>query len=1031
MKKNIIWLAALIAMIIAIALSFGVFSESEAQIISLCFILFVSAFLLVRNLENEGMRTILFMAEPCLTGICKAFSKTEFASFVSQLYNNIIDSLCNKIGIDSPNNIGNETALIVLFWIFFIIILVFYGQDRTAIGIHKGNENPIFREKNFSEKSMAFCNALRQRLETLNRETDWNENLFTPIEAEVEVNVKGRRKKKYSDLLKCLKKTKHGADVFLVLGDPGAGKSVSLRKLCLELLDESKKTKKIPVYINLKKWNKNWNINKLPNKNDLIEFVKEELYENGDFFTDGFLNGYFDSMLEDGRWYFIFDSFDEMPCLMGKQHCQELIDHISEILFQFMTGNNQSGGVVASRLYKAPSEAIRPTIILRIQEFNDIKIQTMLEKYLNNADEIVKELFGKREDLVVLCRNPFYLTLLINFIKEKGIVFPKNQMDLYSNFVDGRLNKCAGKIESEDFSKEDVHKAAKRLAAFFQESPKYGLECPIYELYQQSNGLFKEYWQKAIKILEYAKICRFGGINGSVSFVHRRFQEFFLVESIMEQHQDIGDDEYNGIINGSGMRDALVLYCEVTNDAKAYEIARYCWDVIKNNISYRNSILNKGSIELVNTLNFMSEAFRNRQNILSDFIKEFEQLIIESINDDTDFVILIAFTNSMVLFDQQNMHDAILKIFSLKNRWLNDLILQNCRLIHKLENRVETRFSTYFFTMKMTTFLKRYKNTHFSLSISKSFRYVKIVHLCIFMKYISMMVTVGVSAIILLTKLIDSSWSIQKTVTPLHIVNFYDDILNYATKIIFIIYIITHHHIYRQGKYVDNIFFIISSIFFPGIVMFGILLNAPEWSVVIYLAIILCVISFNAAQLIIFVHDFYYLFKKIVINLSKGCTSFTKLLNQFILYIKLLKQRVFLINFIKLICSIAITIAFWVIFKNYKDLFGIIFALICIVAAAVTPIHLVCYFVHYCQDGYWVKHRPSIQLIKREDLAKNLSALHFAKWKYLYVEKLLQNKTKLEGDWPNGCRPGQEDDNLENILAKLDCLSLEIIHRIF
>ena len=69
-----------------------------------------------------------------------------------------------------------------------------------------------------------FCKVLRQKLEAINRETDWNENLFTPIQAEVEVNIKGRRKKKFEDLLKCLRSVKHKGAVFLVLGEPGAGK---------------------------------------------------------------------------------------------------------------------------------------------------------------------------------------------------------------------------------------------------------------------------------------------------------------------------------------------------------------------------------------------------------------------------------------------------------------------------------------------------------------------------------------------------------------------------------------------------------------------------------------------------------------------------------------------------------------------------------------------------------------------------------------------------------------------------------------
>jgi predicted NACHT family NTPase len=40
----------------------------------------------------------------------------------------------------------------------------------------------------------------------------------------------------------------------LILGDPGAGKSTSLRKLAKELLKELPATRRIPIYVNLKEW---------------------------------------------------------------------------------------------------------------------------------------------------------------------------------------------------------------------------------------------------------------------------------------------------------------------------------------------------------------------------------------------------------------------------------------------------------------------------------------------------------------------------------------------------------------------------------------------------------------------------------------------------------------------------------------------------------------------------------------------------------------------------------------------------------
>lgn len=1019
MKKATL-IRAVLTVIFALVAWLWLFSESAAQLISVAFVLAVPPIVLAQNIEKEGMRTLLLTLEPVPLGLCKILANTKFAEFFSGFCNIILEFMCGKMGISPPAYFGNETSLTVFFWTIFVIAILLLGKiDRTAMGIHNGNGDSEFRERNYSDRSVSFCQELRQRLETLNRETDWNENLFTPIDAEVEVNINGKHKRKYTDLLKCLKKTRRGADVFLVLGDPGAGKSVSLRKLCLELLDEAKKTKKIPVYINLKKWNKNWNLDQLPNKNDLIKFVKESLYENGDIFTDEFLNSYFDKMLEDGRWYFVFDSFDEMPCLMGKQNCQELIDHISELLFQFLTGRNQSGGVIASRLYKAPSDAAKPTVILRIQEFNDIKIQQMLKKYLTHAEEVVKELFGKREDLVVLCRNPFYLTLLINFVRERGLVFPKNQMELYSNFVEGRLKKCAGKLECEHFSKEDVHNAAKKLAVFFQESVEYGLECPARELYQQTSEHDQEYWRKALKILEYAKICRFGGTDETVSFVHRRFQEFFFVEHIIERHQDIGDAEYSSITYGSGLRDALVLYCDVAEEEKAHEIAEYCWNTIQKNIVYRTSILTQEGLSLVNVLDFMAEAFRNRKNVLSDFVKKFERLVMESLNEDTDFVILLSLTNSMVLFDQKHLQKAALSIFHLGNRWLNDAVMQNCRLIQRVSRRLEAKFSEYFLAMDIRTFLRCYRNTHFSLSISKSFWYIRIVHDGILLRYLTFIVATVLAIIGILGKLSGiqqfTGVNLELASSSAHTISFIRLVAMILMFInIFSVFSLSLSHtklrIFYPGGLTMSLLFAFPRFFIPLIIV-----AILTWTVVFttyittFVWYIVFTIAFTAVYWMIIVHNLSSLsLKKIFKRLKR-------------LLLISFSDRMLLISIVGHVFIIVVSILVFPIIERHPAIYRIIFSVLGIALL----FSLTRSFIYYWKDRRWVIHRPNIQRINRDELAANLETLHFPKWKRLYVEHLMQNKTTLEGEWPEGKRPGKEDDDLIRILAKLDCISLE------
>ncbi len=169
-----------------------------------------------------------------------------------------------------------------------------------------------FQEPDYQILRNRFCQFMAGYLDRLDEETNWSDSDYTTLEAEIEMTrQQGKSPRVVADLIKAIRQDQESPS-FLLIGDPGSGKSVSLRRLARELYQEvptQGSRAVVPIYVNLKEWTGS----RSPTDQDISNFVSRYLQQISGRAGQRFLRNYYEKMLRSGLFLFIFDSFDEMP----------------------------------------------------------------------------------------------------------------------------------------------------------------------------------------------------------------------------------------------------------------------------------------------------------------------------------------------------------------------------------------------------------------------------------------------------------------------------------------------------------------------------------------------------------------------------------------------------------------------------------------------------------------------------------------------------------------------------------------------
>lgn len=148
-------------------------------------------------------------------------------------------------------------SLVAQLLVSIVIIalnIVWRSQDVTDTPTESSESLSSLANQDFSKSLKRYRNALISALDRYDSDVNWSDRELTLLEAEVETEKNNRlRPKIVKDLVAAIKRDRDSS-VFIVLGDPGSGKSVSLRRLVRIFCQQAQNTGVIPVYVNLREY---------------------------------------------------------------------------------------------------------------------------------------------------------------------------------------------------------------------------------------------------------------------------------------------------------------------------------------------------------------------------------------------------------------------------------------------------------------------------------------------------------------------------------------------------------------------------------------------------------------------------------------------------------------------------------------------------------------------------------------------------------------------------------------------------------
>ena len=221
------------------------------------------------------------------------------------------------------------------------------------------------------------------------------------------------------------------------------------------------------------------------------------------------------------------------------------------------------------------------------------------------------------------------------------------------------------------------------------------------------------------EIFHHAVLVRLGGADQErVSFVHRRFNEYFVAQGLIRHPERI---RLEFIPTDSQWRDALVLYCEVSDEPRATAIANFCWKEVRGRADRAIDQAHPDSLRTVHSLRFLYDAFRARRECLAGFRDQLESLLARELSLGRGLLAVKIVLEATGLLRPESTDSFFAAALETGDPWLSDTALRTCRQLPKLSRNLERKLIAHIASLPLRTLLARRKELLFSLGLSDAF----------------------------------------------------------------------------------------------------------------------------------------------------------------------------------------------------------------------------------------------------------------------------------------------------------------------